>query len=126
MTMRTPMGEVRGLGSTRAGTGHFWWQRLTAVANIPLTLFIVFSIVFHIGTDHAKMAAYLGSPMVTIALFLFIVSSVFHMGLGMSTVIEDYVQHEGLKILGKMASTFFCIVIGFSSLFAVLKLSFGG
>ncbi len=126
MTMRTPLGQVRGLGSTRAGTSHFWWQRLTAVANIPLTLFIVFSIVFHIGTDHAKMAAYLGSPIVTIALFLFIVSSVFHMGLGMNTIIEDYIQHEGLKILAKMASTFFCIVIGFSSLFAVLKLSFGG
>ncbi len=125
MSMRTPMGEVRGLGATRAGTGHFWWQRLTAVANVPLTLFIVFSIVFHIGTDYDAMADYLGSPLVTIGLLLFILSVVFHMGLGMNTIIEDYVQHEGLKILAKMASTFYCIVIGFASLFAVLKLSFG-
>ena len=126
MTMRTPLGEVRGLGATRQGTGHFWWQRLTAISNIPLTLLVLFIIVFHIGTDHAHVAQFLGLPLVTIGLLLFILSVVFHMGLGMKVIIEDYVQHEGLKLLAVMGSIFFCIVIGFSSLFAVLKLSFGG
>lgn len=124
--MQTPLSEVRGLGTAREGTAHFWWQRLTAVANIPLTLFLVFSIVAHIGTDHTQVAAYLGSPLVSIGLMLFILSTVFHMYLGMKTVIEDYIHHEGLKILALMSSTFFCIAIGFASLFAVLKLSFGG
>lgn len=126
MRMQTPMAQVRGLGSAKTGTGHFWWQRLTAVANIPLTIFVVLSIVFHVGNDHASVSAYLGSPMVAIGLLLFILSTVFHMFLGMKVIIEDYVHHEGAKILSLMASTFFCIAIGFASLFAVLKLSFGG
>lgn len=126
MKMQTPLSQVRGLGASREGTSHFWWQRLTAVANIPLTLFMLYSIVAHVGDDHAEVAAYLGSPLVSIALLLFILSVIFHMYLGMKTVIEDYVHSEGLKILSLMSSTFFCIAIGFASLFAVLKLSFGG
>ncbi len=125
MRMQTPMSQVRGLGSAKEGTGHFWWQRLTSVANIPLTIFLVASIVTHVGNDHASVAAYLGSPLVAIGLMMFILSTVFHMYLGMQTIIEDYVHHEGLKILSLMGSTFFCMAVGFASLFAVLKLSFG-
>ncbi len=125
MSMQTPLGRVRGLGPARSGTSHFWWQRLTAVANIFLTLFLLFSIVFHVGDDYASVTAYLGSPFVSIGLMLFILSVVFHMYLGFKVIVEDYVQHEGWKILFLMGNTFFCIAIGFACLFAVLKLSFG-
>ncbi len=125
MSMQTPLGRVRGLGPARSGTSHFWWQRLTAVANIVLTLFLLFSIVFHVGDDYASVKAYLGSPFVSIGLMLFILSVVFHMYLGFKVIVEDYIQHEGWKILFLMGNTFFCIAIGFACLFAVLKLSFG-
>ncbi len=125
MSMQTPLGRVRGLGPARSGTSHFWWQRLTAVANIFLTLFLLFSIVFHVGDDYESVTTYLGSPFVGIGLMLFILSVVFHMYLGFKTIVEDYVQHEGWKILFLMGNTFFCIAIGFACLFAVLKLSFG-
>ena len=125
MSMQTPLGRVRGLGPARSGTSHFWWQRLTAVANIFLTLFLLFSIVFHVGDDYQAVTSYLGSPFVGIGLMLFILSVVFHMYLGFKVIVEDYVQHEGWKILFLMGNTFFCIAIGFACLFAVLKLSFG-
>jgi succinate dehydrogenase / fumarate reductase membrane anchor subunit len=123
--MQTPLNRIRGLGPARSGTSHFWWQRLTSVANIFLTMFLVFSIVFHIGDDYQAVRSYLGSPFVGIGLMLFILSVVFHMYLGFKVVIEDYVQSEGWKILFLMGNTFFSIAIGFASLFAVLKLSFG-
>jgi succinate dehydrogenase / fumarate reductase membrane anchor subunit len=124
--MRTPLGQVRGLGSARQGTGHFWYQRLTSVANIPLSIFVIALVVLHIGDDHTSIAATLGSPMVSIGLMMFILSTVYHMYLGMQTIIEDYVHHEGLRLLSLMSSTFFCFAIGFACLFAILKLSFGG
>ncbi len=125
MSMQTPLGRVRGLGPARSGTSQFWWQRLTAVANIFLTLFLLFSIVFHVGDDYNSVRAYLGSPFVSIGLMLFILSVVLHMYLGFKVIVEDYVQHEGWKILLLMGNTFFSIFIGFACLFAVLKLSFG-
>ena len=125
MTMQTPLGRIRGLGPARSGTSHFWWQRLTAVANIFLTLFLVFSIVAHVGDDYAAVREYLGSPFVSVGLMLFVLSVVFHMYLGFKVIIEDYVQSEGWKILFLMGNTFFAFAIGFACLFVVLKLSFG-
>ena len=126
MRMQTPLGRVRGLGPARAGTSHFWWQRLTSVANVFLTLFLLFSVVIHVGEDYQTVIGYLSSPFVGIGLMLFVLSTVFHMYLGFKVIVEDYVQHEGWKILFLMGNTFFCIAIGFACLFAVLKLSFGG
>ena len=126
MRMQTPLGQVRGLGPARTGTSHFWWQRLTSVANIFLTIFLLVSVLVHMGGDYQEIRAYLGSPFVSIALMLFVISTVFHMYLGFKVIIEDYVQHEGWKILSLMGNVFFCIAIGFACLFAILKLSFGG
>ena len=96
--MRTPLNRVRGLGSAKEGADHFWRQRLTALANVPLTIFLVVSLISLWGKDYAAVTAYLGSPLVGIALLALVLSAMVHMRLGMQVIIEDYVDNgEGLK-----------------------------
>lgn len=124
-SMRTPLGRVRGLGSAKSGTEHFWMQRLTAVANVPLSLFVVGLIICTAGANYASVKATLGSPLVAIPLILFMISASYHMRLGMQIIIEDYVPEEGPKVVLLLLNTFFSVVIGLGSVFAILKLSFG-
>ncbi|MEM7463888.1 MAG: succinate dehydrogenase, hydrophobic membrane anchor protein [Pseudomonadota bacterium] len=126
MSMRTPLGKVLGLGSAREGTEHFWRQRVTAVANIPLTLFLVWLVVSLFGKSHQTVLDTVSSPLVAIGLLLTMASMLYHMRLGMQTIIEDYIHAEGVKILLLMGNTFFTIAIGISAGFAILKLGFGG
>ena len=123
--LQTPLARVRGLGAARSGTGHFWQQRLTAVASVPLTIAFVVIVVSLLGRNHAAVVQILGSPFVAIVMLLFIATNVYHMWLGMQVVIEDYVHHELLKLSLLMANTFFCVVAATASLYALLKLSFG-
>ena len=95
--MRTPLGRVRGLGSAHSGTGHFWHQRLTAVANVPLTIAFVMILVSLLGRSHAAVVQILGSPLVAIVMLLFVGSITYHMKLGMQVIIEDYVHDEKWK-----------------------------
>jgi len=125
MSMRTPLSRVRGLGSAKSGTEHFWRQRLTAIANIPLVLFFVISIVILAGSDHAGFVAYMSNPIVAILMLLMIVSALYHMCLGMQVIIEDYIHSEGLKVIALLGNTFFSIAVGVGCVFAILKLSFG-
>src|SRR5205807_2714400 len=123
--MSTPLKHVRGLGSARSGTGHFWRQRLTAVALIPLTIAFVLIVVALLGRNHAAVVQILGSPLVAILMLLFVVTSVYHMRLGMQEIIVDYIHDELWKIVAVMANTFFCVVAGLACIYALLKLSFG-
>jgi succinate dehydrogenase / fumarate reductase membrane anchor subunit len=123
--MRTPLGRVRGLGSAKSGTEHFWRQRLTAVANIPLTIAFVLIVMMLLGRNHAAVIQILGSPLITIIMLLFVASVTYHMRLGMQVVIEDYVHDEVSKLILLMANTFFTIAIGVVCAFALLKISFG-
>ena len=123
--IRTPLARVRGLGSARSGTRDFWRQRLTAVANIPLTIAAVVIIIMLLGRNQAAVAQILGSPLVAIIMLLFIGSTVIHMKIGMQVIIEDYVHDEITKIVLIMANTFFTIAVGLASAFGILKLSFG-
>ncbi|MEM1286409.1 MAG: succinate dehydrogenase, hydrophobic membrane anchor protein [Pseudomonadota bacterium] len=124
--MRTPLSRVRGLGSAKEGTDHFWRQRVTAVANVPLLIFFVVMVIGLQGATHTEFVAIMGSPIVAILMLLVILSATIHMRLGMQIVIEDYIHSEGLKILCLLGNTFFTIVIAAASIFAVLKMSFGG
>jgi len=123
--LRTPLGRVEGLGSARTGTGHFWWQRVTAVASVPLTSAFVVILVSLFGRNQAAAQQILGTPLVAIIMLLFIGSVTFHMRLGMQVVIEDYVHGEVVRPLLVMANTFFTIVVGLAAAWGILKLSFG-
>lgn len=124
-SMRTPLARVRGLGSAKSGTDHFWKQRLTAIANIPLVISFIVIVVSLIGRDHASAVRFLGHPLVAILLLLLIGSATFHMRLGMQVIIEDYVHGEGAKIALLILNTFFAIGVAAACTFAVLKLSLG-
>ena len=123
--MRTPLGRVAGLGSARSGTGHFWWQRLTAVANVPLTIAFVVILVSLFGRNQAFAQQTLGTPLVAIIMLLFIASITYHMRLGMQVVIEDYVHGEIIRPLLIMANTFFTTAVGLAAGYGILKTSFG-
>ena len=116
---------MRGLGSARSGTDHFWRQRLTAVANVPLTIAVVLIVISLLGRNHSAAAQILGSPLVAIIMLLFIVSVTMHMRIGMQVIIEDYVHDESSKLTLLMVNTFFTIAVGLACAFAILKLSFG-
>jgi succinate dehydrogenase / fumarate reductase, membrane anchor subunit len=124
--MRTPLNRVRGLGSAREGTGHFWMQRLTAVANIPLVLFFLGLIIAISGADYASARAVLANPLVALILLAGLLSVLYHMRLGMQIVIEDYIHTEGTKLVLLMLNTFFSAGLAVVVTFSLLKLSFGG
>ena len=124
--MRTALGRVRGLGSAREGTDHFWRQRLTAIANIPLILFFVGLIISLNGASYDEVRATLASPFVALMVIFILASVLFHMRLGMQSIIEDYIHAEGLKIVCVVLNTFFPIIIGAACLFALLTIVFGG
>jgi len=125
MTMRTPLSRVRGLGSARDGTHHFWHQRLTGLANVPLTIALVV-IVLSLGDGYEASKDLVAHPLAAIVLLLLVLSGTYHMRLGMQVIIEDYVHNEGTKFLALIANTFFTIAIAVACVFAIFKISFGG
>lgn len=125
MGLRTPMSAVRGHGSARSGTQHFWRQRLTAIANVPLTIGFVLLVISNLGGDYASVRDSVSSPLAAIVLIGFILSGIYHMRLGMQVIIEDYVHGEGLKFTCLIANALFSAALALVCLFAVMKLALG-
>ena len=119
--MATPLAKVRGLGAAHRGTETFWRQRLTAVANIPLVIFLILAIVTHIGADYATMRAFLAQPVVALAMLALVISAAIHMRIGLKEIIEDYVHGPG-KVVAILLATFFAFGVGLGSAFALIKI----
>lgn len=123
MSFRSPLGHARGLGSAKDGTHHFWVQRISAVALVPLSLWFVFSVARLPGADFEQVRWWVGYPAVAVTLVLFIAAALYHSMLGVQVVIEDYVGSEGMKIAALLASRFFHFAVATASIFAVLKIA---
>ena len=122
---RSPLGRAIGLGSAKEGVEHWWAQRISALALVPLTVWFVIAIVGLAGADHALFVAWVRDPMAAILLVLLLIATFYHGALGLQVVIEDYVENEtlrfGLLIVMRLAA----IVFVARGIFAVLKLSLG-
>lgn len=124
-SVRTPLGRVRGLGSSHSGTSDFWRQRLTAVAMLLLLIPVIFIVMSLLRSNQAGVAQVLGSPIVAIVMLLFIIASIWHMKIGMQVVIEDYVHDEKIKLISIIGNNFFSAAVALASIYAILKLSSG-
>src|SRR5262249_1465979 len=96
---RTSLSRVRGLGTIRGGTDHFWYQRLTGVANLVLLVFLIFTVIRLAGEPYVVMRGYFASPLVTVLGIAMAISVAYHMRLGMQVIIEDYIHTEGTKFV---------------------------
>ena len=124
-SMRTPLGRVRNLGAAHSGTGDFWRQRITAVAMTLLIVPVLVVVFMLLGRNQAGAAQILGSLPIALIMLLFVITSAWHMKIGMQVVIEDYVQGERLMLVSIMANNFFCVTVALASIYAILKLSSG-
>lgn len=126
MSMRSPLGRVRGLGPAGEGIGHWWAQRMTSLALVPLALWFVASLVTLTGADHATAQAWVAAPVPAGLLVLLIVATFYHGALGVQSIIEDYVHHKGAKIAALIAVNTISLLLGLTGVLAVLMVLFGG
>ncbi len=121
---RSQLGRVRGLGSAKSGSAHWWAERMTAAALLPLSLYFVVSVILLLGADHARMAAYMAEPWNS-ALFLALIAIMFHhLSMGVQVVIEDYVPDEGKRLIAILVVKGVILFLALASAVSVLKLAF--
>jgi succinate dehydrogenase / fumarate reductase membrane anchor subunit len=120
--LRSPLGRARGLGSARAGAAHWWAQRLTAVALVPLTLWFIFAVIRLKGADQGAVVAWLASPVALVMLLALIVATFHHLQLGVQVVIEDYVKAPATKLIAILALKAACVLLALACIVSVLKL----
>jgi succinate dehydrogenase / fumarate reductase membrane anchor subunit len=123
--LRTPLARARGLGSAHSGVHHWWAQRLTAVALIPLVVWFAISLVMMSGADYGAVRTWIGSPVVMVLLILTIAVGLHHGQLGLQVVIEDYVHGDGAKLALMVAVRFIAVLFGLAAIVAVLRIGFG-
>jgi succinate dehydrogenase / fumarate reductase membrane anchor subunit len=122
---RTPLARARGLGSAKDGVGHWWMQRLTAIALIPLVVWFAVSLVMLSGADYATVRAWIGSPLVMVLLILVIGIGLHHGQLGMQVVLEDYTD-GAWRVVWIVLVKFIAAVFGLAAIVAILRIGFGG
>jgi succinate dehydrogenase / fumarate reductase, membrane anchor subunit len=125
MSLRTPLSKVKGLGSAKQGTHHWWQQRLTALALVPLSLWFVYSLITMVAADYNTVVAWMSLPHVTILLIMFVVALFYHAQLGLQVVIEDYIHSEWQKISCIIMVKFLSAVGALASVLSVLNVFFG-
>lgn len=122
----SPLARARGAGSAHHGSGHWLHQRITAVANIPLMLWLVWSVVHMRGWEYADVTMWLAQPVNAILMVLAVLSTFYHAVLGLQVVIEDYVHCECMKLASLIGLRLVFVALGVAAIFSVLKVSFGG
>lgn len=123
MSLRTPLGAVLGRGSARNGVHHWWVQRVTAVALLPLTLWLLVSLIQLPLTDHAAVISWIGQGWHPVLLSLLVLVMAWHSQLGVQVVIEDYVHHHLLKTLSLLSSSFLHVLVAAGGIYAVLRIA---
>ena len=125
MPLRTPLGRAIGLGSAKEGVEHWWRERITAIALVPLCLWFVAEIIRHAGADRAELIAWLKHPVPAVLMVLLLATTFHHTALGLQVVVEDYVGHEGARLGLIVAIRLLCVLLAVLGIFAVLRLAFG-
>lgn len=123
MSVQTPLGRVRGLGSAKSGVTHFWHQRVTAVALVPLVVWFVWSVARYAGAPYADVLEFFHNPFNAAAMLLFVIASLYHMVLGVQVVIEDYITSEGMKLALLLTTNFAAFAVGVICVIAVLRIA---
>ena len=126
MSLRTPLGRVLNHGSAREGVSHWWRQRLSAVALIPLTLWFVFALLGLPSLDYLSVRAWMGSGWTPVLMVLLVGTLCYHSWLGVQVVIEDYIHGKGLKAVSLGGSALVHALLAVAGIFAVLKIAFQG
>jgi succinate dehydrogenase / fumarate reductase membrane anchor subunit len=124
--LRSPLGRALGLGSAKEGVAHWWAQRVTAVALIPLVLWFVAALVALTGADRSMVVAWLREPFPAIVTVLLLIAGLYHMSLGIQVVIEDYIHNEATKISAIVLNKLLAFAIAAAGIFAVLRIAFQG
>jgi succinate dehydrogenase / fumarate reductase membrane anchor subunit len=124
--LRSDLGRVRGLGSAKEGVGHWWAQRVTAIALIPLSIWFVASLVFLTDIDHATAMQWLGSPITLGLMALFLVALIYHAVLGLQVVVEDYIHGHATKLILLLLVQFAGFALGAAGIVAMLVIALYG
>jgi succinate dehydrogenase / fumarate reductase membrane anchor subunit len=125
MSLRSPLGRVLGLGSAKDGTAHWWAQRVTAVALLPLTLWFVISLLTLPGLDYETVRTWVSVPVSGFLAVLLVAVLTYHSYLGTIVIVEDYVASGGMKVLSLMVLRFLYVLAGGAAIFAILRVVFG-
>jgi len=126
MSYRTPLNRVRGLGSAKEGVAHWWWQRMTALALVPLTLWFAVAVIGMIGADYETAREWLGRPAVAVAMIFLVAAGYYHLKLGVQVVVEDYVHGKIAKYTALVLLNFGSLILAVATIFAILAVAFEG
>ena len=121
--LQAPLGRVRGLGSARSGTHHWWMQRVTSIALIPLVVWFAFAAIGLAGAGYEASAAFVANPVNAVLLLLLVGVTLHHLAAGLQVVIEDYVRAEGLRLAAIWGVKAACLVLGLFAAVAILRVA---
>ena len=122
--MKSPLGRAIGLGSAKEGVDHWWWQRLSSIALVPLSLWFVAAVIRLAGADLETLVNWLDNPVPAVLFILLIAATFYHGALGLQVVIEDYVENEGVKFAALIVMKLAAFLLAAFGIFSVLKLAF--
>ncbi|HWF63821.1 MAG TPA: succinate dehydrogenase, hydrophobic membrane anchor protein [Rhizomicrobium sp.] len=122
-SLETPLHKVQGLGASHSGTGHFWRERVTSVALIPLSLWFAYAMLGLIGTNEVAIVSFLAHPWNAILMGLFVVISFYHLSLGLQQVLDDYVHTPGTKLFLRLTVTVIWVIASLVSVFALVRVA---